>query len=161
MKNIQVQAKGYPKVIEGKVTMISLDVLDVIWPQVVPILEKAEKWFVEYYTIEDVLECCRCGDLQLWVAVDEKRKIFAVGCTSIVEFPRCRVLRCALLAGRGVKEVLACLREIEDWAAMLGCTRSEIVGRLPFRRLTAPIGYTERGVMMVKTIASTASDRRH
>lgn len=160
MNRIQVHAHGYPKVIDGKVTMVSLDVLDNIWPQVVPILEKAEKWFIDYYTIDDLLECIRSGDLQLWVAV-ENHKIYTVGCTSIVEFPRCRILRGALIAGRDAKKVLTCLKEIEEWAAMLGCTRSELIGRLPWKRLTAPFGYQERGTMMVKTIASSANERRH
>lgn len=160
MNRIQVHAHGYPKVIDGQITMISLDVLDSIWPQIVPFLEKSSEWFEEYYSVDDLLDCARSGDLQLWVAV-ENSKIFAIGFTGIVEYPKCRILKCVFLAGSGAKRVLKGLEEIHQWAAMLGCTRSEIVGRLPWRRLAAPLGYTERGVVMVKNIANASSDRRH
>ena len=164
MPNVTIQTTGYTKVIDGKITMLSLDVLEILWPKIVKFFEKSREWWEEYYELDDILHQCRVGDMQLWVAVD-KEEIFAVGLTSIGEYPKCRILKCMFLAGRGAKEILPCVRGIEEWAAMLGCSKSEIVGRLPWKRLAKPYGYVERSVVLTKQLVPNVipgfNDRRH
>lgn len=161
--NVVINPVGYHRVIDGMITMITLDVLDLIWPKIVPLLEKSRRWWEDYYTMDDILFQVRNGDMQLWVAV-EKSEIFAMGLTSMVDYPRCRLLQCIFLSGRGAKKILPCVREIEQWAAMLGATKSEIIGRPAWERLGPQYGYVKRSVVMVKQIAATnlsGLERKH
>jgi len=163
MTNVNISPVGYHRVINGVITMITLDVLDTIWPKCVPLFEKARSWWDMYYELEDILHYVRTGDMQLWVGVD-KSEIFAVGLTSIVEYPKCRKLQCIFLAGRDAKTILPCVKEIEQWAAMYGCSRSEIIGRDAWLRLGVPMGYTKQSVVMVKQLYPTnipGSERKH
>lgn len=159
MLKVDTNIGGYTKVIDGKITMVAPEVLDLIWPQILPILEESREWWQDYYEMEDIKSLCRDGSMQMWVGVTDK-KIFAMGLTSIGQYPRCRILKCIFLAGSGAKTILPCLKEIEQWAAMYGATRSEIIGRDAWLRLAAPYGYVKSSIVMRKQIASQ-SNRRH
>lgn len=155
MKQMSTSIAGYTKVIDGKITMVAQNVLDMIWPQVLPLLEESRSWWQDYYTLEDVLSECKTGSMQMWVGV-ENRKIFAIGLTCIVDYPQCRKLQCMFLAGKGAKTILPCIKEIEQWAALHGAIESEIIGRDAWIKLAAPFGYVKKSVVMVKRIASPA-----
>lgn len=147
MTALKTSVSGMSKVIQGKVIMVALDVLDQLWPKVVPILMKEKTWWEAYYEIEDLLAHIRSGNLQLWIGVEDK-EIFIVCLTEIAKFPKCRILRYVFLAGRGIKPLRPSVIEINQWGAMHGCTRSEIFGRDAWIKLMAPFGYKKKSVIV-------------
>ena len=160
MLKVDTNIGGYTKVIDGKVTMVAVEILDLIWPQVLPLLEESQKWWQDYYSLEDIKNACRIGEMQMWVGIEEK-KIFIMGLTSICEAPKGRYLKCVFLAGKDFKKILSCIKEIEQWAAMRGAIRSEITGRDAWIELGARMGYTKRSVTVTKQLVAQSSDRRH
>lgn len=162
MTNVNISPIGYHKVINGVITMITLDVLDLIWPKCIPLFTKTRSWWEDYYELDDILYQVRQGDMQLWVAV-EKNEIFALGLTQLGQYPQCRILKCIFLAGRNSKKILPCVKEIEQWAAMHGATKSEIIGRDAWLRLAVPMGYAKRSVVMTKQLvpAVPGIERKH
>lgn len=145
----------------GKITIVPQDLFAQIWPQVVPMFKDSEDVWQEFYSLQDLQDHILNGDLQLWVAIENK-KIFAVGLTALEKYPRCLILRCLFLAGTGVKKILPCVKEIEEWAETLGASKSEIIGRDAWEVLTPPYGYVKRGVLMMKNLnVGVSNDRRH
>lgn len=158
-----VMQQDYVSKTSGIINIVPTADLITTWPIVVPMYEKAEEYWRGYYTLEDMYIGILAGNLQLWVA-RKNGKIFATGLTSIEKYPQSLVLRCLFLAGSGAKTILPCIKEIEQWAAMLGATKSEIIGRDAWERLAKPYGYVKRSVVMTKELVNLPNvpqTRRH
>ncbi len=80
----------------------------------------------------------------VWLAMKPHAKTFiAMVITELVDFSRMRVLRIILANGlKGhLREWLALLPALEEWAKVEGCQRVEIQGRKAWEKLGEPRGY--------------------
>lgn len=125
-------------------TGVPSDKVPLLWDRVEGMIERAlEKGGDGKYEAEDVLECLKARDMQLWLGYDDLGAALAV-ITEIRIFPRRRCLNIVLVSARDRKMAnhwWRFLPMLDDYAQHEGCTSVEGAGRKAWARKKAPHGY--------------------
>lgn len=101
-----------------------------------PYLEKALPFLDWKYTLEDLRHFLLSGDMQLWLVPG------GVWVTSILAYPRKRVLELVIVAGE-YQEWLSSLDELKKYARQMDCAHIEMFGRVGWiRRAKLKPAYT-------------------
>lgn len=118
------------------------------WRTARPLIERALVYSGGTHRAEDILDMCLSGKAQLWLG--EKSAVV----TEINVYPELNACRIFLAAG-DKRELRDRLRpQIELWAKnRQNCTRMEIVGRRGWKRVLAPVGYTETSTVVTKELS--------
>ena len=109
-----------------KVVLIQPDDLDMVWDEVVPLIESALKYLEGEVIPEDLVQPIKTGKMQLWVALSGG--VIAAMITEIVVYPRKRVLRVITIAGkdgRGMSKWYGFLPLVEGFALSNNCSSLE------------------------------------
>ena len=109
-----------------KIVLISPDDLEVVWDEVVPLIDAALKYSEGEILPEDLVQPLKTGKMQLWVALSGG--VIAAMITEIVIYPRKRVLRVITIAGkdgRGMSKWYGFLPLIEGFALNNNCSSLE------------------------------------
>ena len=107
--------------------------------------------------LDDVMSACASGAFQLWVVVAEAGVPLAYIVTQIQEFPNgqtCAILFCA---GSAMATWRHLLKQIEDWAAELGCIEMALEGRKGWGRVFPD--YTESYTVFTKRLGAQYDER--
>ena len=110
-----------------KVVLIQPDDLDVVWDEVVPLIEAALKYSEGEVIPEDLVKPIKIGKMQLWVAMF-KGSVIAAMITEIVVYPRKRTLRVITIAGKdghGMSKWYGFLPLVEGFALSNNCSSLE------------------------------------
>jgi hypothetical protein len=110
-----------------KVVLIQPDDLDVVWDEVVPLIEAALKYSEGEVIPEDLVKPIKIGKMQLWVAMF-KGSVIAAMITEIVMYPRKRTLRVITIAGKdghGMSKWYGFLPMVEGFALSNNCSSLE------------------------------------
>lgn len=103
------------------------DKIPLIWPDVLPFIERACTRTNGRYEAADILGFLLSGVCQLWVCMDAE--IDAVAVTEIVCYPRAKAVRVFLASGRDHRKWIRFEPVIVEWAVAQGCTLIELWGR--------------------------------
>jgi len=127
---IQARAKefiGTEQVgINCKVVLIQPGDLELVWDEVVPLIEAALKYSEGEVIPEDLVQPIKTGKMQLWVAMSGG--VIAAMITEIVVYPRKRVLRVITIAGKdghGMSKWYGFLPLVEGFALSNNCSSLE------------------------------------
>ena len=110
-----------------KVVLIQPGDLELVWDEVVPLIEAALKYSEGEVIPEDLVKPIKIGKMQLWAALSEGSVIAAM-ITEIVVYPRKRVLRVITIAGkdgRGMSKWYGFLPLVEGFALSNNCSSLE------------------------------------
>ena len=110
-----------------KVVLIQPDDLDVVWDEVVPLIEAALKYSEGEVIPEDLVKPIKIGKMQLWIAMF-KGSVIAAMITEIVVYPRKRTLRVITIAGKdghGMSKWYGFLPLVEGFALSNNCSSLE------------------------------------
>ena len=110
-----------------KVVLIQPDDLDVVWDEVVPLIEAALKYSEGEVIPEDLVKPIKIGKMQLWIAMF-KGSVIAAMITEIVVYPRKRTLRVITIAGKdghGMSKWYGFLPLVEVFALSNNCSSLE------------------------------------
>jgi len=129
------------------VTIVANSLIDDVWYQIAPLLLKGEKYWSDYYAINDIKEACRGGTLQLWVGV-RGREITVVALTTILVYPRNKYLCFIYCGGRRWHSVSHSHADVVKYAKEHGCAGIDIIARSGWERLLAIFGYKKRAVYL-------------
>lgn len=113
---------------KGGVMLIPGILIDYLWPQVEPLLEKGRSYWEDFYELDDLRIACKNGSFQLWVQIRDL-EVKTVLLTGLVEYPKGIFLRYSYLGGSHLREAMRCGYIIEDWAKSHGAIGFEIIGR--------------------------------
>ena len=105
-----------------KVVLIQPDDLEVVWDEVVPLIDAALKYSEGEILPEDLVQPLKTGKMQLWVAMSDG--VIAAMITEIVSYPRKRVLRVITIAGKdghGMSRLYGFLPLFEGFAISNSC----------------------------------------
>ena len=141
-----------PEVKTVRVTKFGTDEIALEWENLRPLIEKAEEYYEDFYSVGDLLRLLMNGALDLWAFSDEDRGIFAVVITEILRYPRGPVLRFSLLAGEDHAAVVRYMGIIEQWAAISGAVKLQVPGRSAWAKLLKECGYTQSCVVLEKNL---------
>ena len=112
--------------INCKVVLIQPGDLELVWDEVVPLIEAALKYSEGEVIPEDLVQPIKTGKMQLWVAMSGG--VIAAMITEIITYPRKRVLRVITIAGkdgRGMSKWYGFLPLIEGFALSNNCSSLE------------------------------------
>ena len=132
---------------------IHADKVDIVWPGVRPLIERALEYADGETHSDDVLCFIRERKMQLW-AVFDGPAIIGASVTEIIKYTRKTSVRVAYLAGDNFTEWMA---EFDDILAAWGREQKadsiEVVGRKGWGRKLVGLKYKERHVILRKEIS--------
>lgn len=106
--------------------------LQTMWPMIAPLVQKAVAYSKGKTTIEETAADLAAKHKQLWVVIDEEKKLVCAAVSTLQKFPSGLVLATINLLGAEVghlKDILELRAEFESWAKTEGCNRVEIFTR--------------------------------
>jgi hypothetical protein len=116
-----------------KVFLIEPDDIELVWDDVVPLIERALQHAEGELIPEDIKTHLDKGDLRLWIALEDKKTIAAM-VTEIIQYPRKKIVRVITLAGRNMNMWYDFLPMIEGYAISHGCSSLEAWARKGMKR---------------------------
>ena len=135
----------------------SSEFFDPIWPLVAPELEKACRYSLGMHTLESTLHRLKAGACQLWVVIDDARKIVASSTTSFLDFPSgMRAMMVELIGGDNPRVWFTVTDEMEKWAASQGAQATLFPVSRSMRDDFKNDGYKPGRYLMVKEHVSAA-----
>jgi hypothetical protein len=124
-----------------QISLVPVEFVDACWDQVGPHMGKAAKYTYGRYTVDDIYDCIKEYDYQLWVAF-EGSKIKGSVVTNIINYPQRRVLCMSFCGGENLKEwkdnMLDTLRR---FAKDMGCDGIEATARKGWSKIFKNDGY--------------------
>ena len=114
--------------------LLSPEDVPYMWEQVAPLLARVSRHTEGEMEPDDYIEPLTHGDMQLWVATEDK-KILAALITQIIPYPQKRILRLISLAGEEFNRFKDCLDMVEAFAINNHCTALEMWGRKGWKKL--------------------------
>ena len=105
-----------------------------IWEEVATLLNKVREQTEGELEPDDFLEPLTHGDMQLWIATENKEMHSAM-VTQIVTYPQKQVLRVISIAGSDFKKLYEFNDMVESFAIKAGCSGMELWGRKGWKKL--------------------------
>ena len=123
---------------------IRQDMVQSIWEQAKPHLEKALEHSDGEFKIDDVLQFLLDRAMQLWVLYDiSTHDVVMAGCTEIIDYPRSKICRVVLMGGLSMDLWQAQTPVFEDWAREQGCTQMETLVRKGLAKKLTGLDYKQ------------------
>ena len=116
------------------IIIVHPDLIDSIWPNVEPHLERIGPHSEGELTPEDFRTHLESAEMQLWLAIHDK-VVLAAMITQIIVYPRKRTVRIIAIGGDDMKRWLHYLPLVEDWGFEMGCTYLELWGRKGWKKV--------------------------
>ena len=138
-------------VLQVDVSAVLAQHLDVVWPDVEPLLQSALRHGQGEYRIEDIYHALQQGTMQLWLASIGK-DLLGCGVTEIINFPNTVVCHLDFVAGENWDVWKSQISVIEDWALSIGCDKLRWFGRKGWLKRAKPLGYEDVYAVMSKTL---------
>src|SRR5688572_24597133 len=118
------------------VTPIANAVISLIFPKIVPLLEKGQKQWQDYFDLDDIERLLVKGKLQLWLGIEEgTNTIKLVMLTSIEVYPKSKWVKLIYIGGEDLKNAFHYLKELEAWARKYECRGFEVIARDGIQRV--------------------------
>jgi hypothetical protein len=119
-----------------------------LWPELRKVLlQHSHLWDTEH-TIESLYGHFRDGSIQLWV-IGQEEGAYMYFVTTITEYPAGKVFEIVLGVGSNLFDFLVpSIEYLKHYAAVLGCTGFEILGRPGWMRPLKKLGFDVRSVRM-------------
>ena len=124
-----------------EVSLVPVDLVAGLWPQVFPHLSRAAEYTFGRYEPEDIFDFVLSGEGHLWVVFDEDT-IKGVTITRFWQYPRKKCLDMVFIGGdEGFSWKEPMLNMLQNWAQDHGCEAIESSGRPGFARAFRDDGY--------------------
>lgn len=125
-----------------EVSAVPAAVLDVVWADVAPMIDRATSRSGGRYDVDSVRTGIESGVLALWIAMDDAKPIAALT-TRVEEFPTGkRVLAIDWIGGDRMKDWLPEAHDVlSDYARAYGCDHLQGYGRKGWLRALAKFGW--------------------
>jgi hypothetical protein len=107
-----------------KVALVEAEDIDMVWGDVVPLIEKALLHAEGELMPDDIKKHLDSADLRLWVALKDK-DVIASMVTEIIQYPRKKIVRVITLAGKDMSLWYDFLPMLEGYAIRNGCSSLE------------------------------------
>lgn len=129
-----------------QVSLVPTDYIDACWKDVEEFLNKAVKYTYGRYEVEDIYDCLKEYDHQLWVAIDEGKIIGAV-VTNVMHYPKRKYLVMSFCGGSDLKDWKdPMLKLLQRFAKDIGCDGIEATARQGWAKVLQDDGYKQHWV---------------
>lgn len=140
-----------------RITSVTKEYIDTIWPTVAQLLLPAEKYNNGRYGIGDIYKGIMANKYQLWLAYEPLHKdaeIYAAVVTQVVNYPTGkRICNILFVGGFQMKLWLKDMNDIiEEWAKKCGCSAIEGTGRKGWIKALQKYGGKINAVLLEREI---------
>lgn len=132
---------------EYSIQRISNTHIDIVWPSVSCILERAVRRCKDD-TMENVFDECKRDDAQLWIVLDGKWKIVGAFVTEVLQGPARRVIEIRYLSGIGFNRWVSLISEVFLWGKLANCDTIRFKGRRGWERFWRGSGWHVTAIEM-------------
>lgn len=116
-------------------TAVPTEVVEIVWKDVKPLLDKAVNTSKGKFSIEDIYEYLLNGYYSLWIVMENKKVIAAIT-TRIVEYPASKGMAMDWIGGENINKWLpVAQKQISEFAKECGCSHLEGFGRKAWQRV--------------------------
>lgn len=122
------------------------------WPRIEKLITDAMTTSRGKYTAQDIFDCAVLKKIQLWVIVDGKFSVRALGITQINDFPSTRICQVICMTGEHYEEWEDLMAKAEHWARCNNCTDMELICRAGWKKVMKKHGYSETHVVLNKAL---------
>ena len=105
-----------------------------IWEDVAPMLARVTSHTEGELEPDDFIEPLTHGEMQLWIAIEDK-EIIAALITQVIPYPQKKVLRLISLAGEDFSKFKDFISMVESFAIRSECSSLEMWGRKGWKKL--------------------------
>ena len=105
-----------------------------VWDEVAPLLSEVTPHTEGEIEPDDFIEPLSDGQMQLWVAIEDK-EVHSAMITQIIPYPQKRVLRIISLAGSEFEKLYHFIDMVESFAIQSECSAIEMWGRKGWKKL--------------------------
>ena len=105
-----------------------------IWEDVAPMLARVTSHTEGELEPDDFIEPLTHGEMQLWIAIEDKELIAAL-ITQVIPYPQKKVLRLISLAGEDFSKFKDFISMVESFAIRSECSSLEMWGRKGWKKL--------------------------
>ena len=105
-----------------------------IWEDVAPMLARVTSHTEGELEPDDFIEPLTHGEMQLWIAIEDK-EIIAALITQVIPYPQKKVLRLISLAGEDFNKFKDFISMVESFAIRSECSSLEMWGRKGWKKL--------------------------
>lgn len=133
-------------------TLVKVDDVDLVWPVVKPMLQRAIEYNQGDFDTNYVLSRLMDSTMQLFVGYDTKDIIYAA-VTEILPYQKLRALRIVLMGGKDIDSWVD-TKIFERFALSQACERIEIVGRKGWIKKLKSRGYKQTHYIVTKEVTN-------
>lgn len=120
---------------------VPLPVLDVVWPDVVKLMDKTVATAKGKFTIDDLRRAIESGDLALWMVLDGAKPIAAIT-TRVITYPQRKAMALDWVGGSRMAEWFdIAMPTLMSFARANGCAHMEGYGRKAWLRWIGRYGW--------------------
>ena len=105
-----------------------------VWEDVAPLLAEVSPHTEGEVDPDDYMEPLTHGEMQLWVAIEDK-KVHSAMITQIIPYPQKKILRIISLAGSEFGKLYNFIDMVESFASQCECSALEMWGRKGWKKL--------------------------
>lgn len=134
----------------AELVAIPADRLAAHWPRIAAQVEELAGISYGRLTGRDICRAVRERDMQLWAATEGEH--ISVMTTQILNFPQLRECRIVSAHGQNADRWLPLWPLFEKWALENGCAIVAAECRPGWKKLLAPLGFTETRLVLEKTL---------
>jgi len=113
-------------------TAVPREAIDIVWPDVINMLNKAVETSKGKYHINDIYEDLTKGFYNLWLIIDDKGedKVVAALTTRLIKYPNRSAMAMDWVGGKRMAEWLPiAMKKLSSFAKDCGCSHLEGYGR--------------------------------
>lgn len=131
-------------------TLVKVDDVDLVWPVVKPMLQRAIEYNDGDFDTNFVLSRLMNSTMQLFVGYNEKEIIYSA-VTEILPYQKRKALRIVLMGGKNIDSWVD-TKIFEKFAVSQECDRIEIVGRKGWIKKLETRGYKQTHYIVTKEV---------
>ena len=124
-----------------------------IFPHIIDLIIQGMEYSHGEFDIDDLYKQLLTMQTVLWTVVTDKYEIEAFAITDVLEYPKKKVVRILLLAGKNMD---SWKQEFSDamvhWGAKIGASGIEVIGRKGWERSLEKLGYKFMNTILLKEI---------
>ncbi len=125
-----------------EVSMVPNGYIDTCWDKVEKFAAKATKYTFGRYTSDDIYDCVKEHDYQMWVAYEPSGEFKGVVITNVVNYPKRKLLAMQFCGGEDLKLWKEPMLELlKKFGRASGCDGIESTGRPGWAKVFKEDGY--------------------
>lgn len=136
-----------------KIIAIPPQEVPAVFPHIINLIIQSMEYTHGEFDIDDLYKQLLTLQTVLWTVTNERYEIEAFAITDVLEYPKKKVIRILLLAGKGMENWKQQFTDsMVAWGAKIGASGIEVIGRKGWERALEKLGFNYMSTILLKEI---------